>query len=181
MTAERTGGSTEPLPHASFEYNYEVEIPVIEAKYVELLKEVNRFQDPAAKDGLSRKLYSRMLHLLNRVNVAPVEGATPEQLHLRSVLREKVSGLLPLLDGAVKTRANWSSLVNLSVVMTSVPLRGEESLSDSEDEVQESPFHVGQSSTRMSAPSVSEVRSVSVHQWGLKFSGEIGGLSVSEF
>lgn len=69
ITAECTGESTEPVPRPTFEFNYEVEVPVIEANYANLLKEVNRFQDPAAKNGRSRKLYSRMLHLLNRVNV----------------------------------------------------------------------------------------------------------------
>ena len=70
------------VEYPRYEYDYDVEIPLIETKYRNMLISINQYQNPRAKVNRKR-LHSQILHIVNRVNVAPIDEATAEQLELR--------------------------------------------------------------------------------------------------
>ena len=178
LIAETRG---QPVQYPPYEYDYDVEVPLIVTKYSDLLRTINKYQDPRTK--LNRKrLYSQILHLINRINVAPIESATEENLQLRNKWMVKVSSLLPLLDSSRQVRENLSG-ANLSRVFCHTSIN-ESSDSDSDSSRSNPSIHtpVHQSTPDTNNIPVLDVsKSIPVHKWGLKFTGEERGPTVLTF
>ena len=187
---------------ASFVFAYATEFPLIKVKYMELLVTLTKFQDPGAR-YICKQLNSRIHHLLRRVNVAPIENVTAEDLGIRSEWVYKASELFSALDRAVALRRQLSGRrLNSSLLAETANGGDGENGEDEEAEEEETDDDAPPNTSTLWQESVLRRSSVvppvvvpqfvpvpapprstvvPVHKWGLKFNGESRDMTVTAF
>lgn len=164
--------------YPEYQFGADVEIPEIEELYKALLKSVTEFTG-AATDSLYGRLQSRVLHLIGRVDRIPLKegnGITQDTLKKRGSLMAKASALLGTLDDNCKreARRNISGVLNGTVASSS----SDDGEGATEDSSASAPASPALNSTRIRHARASRQP---VYKWGLRFSGDPKGLSVSNF
>lgn len=164
------------------EYTFEKkEFEEIEAKYQELKKCLEDFSGDKESSDFKR-LQSRLLHLIGRVNAAPVQG-DEDIVKNRGAYLAKTTALMGILDksGRLSKKDSRVKPVQSPAPGSSVsrPDEGSEDSEDSLSEVEDDkamPFN----STLAPVP-CSHNRQVKLRDWNVKFSGTSKGLSVTNF
>lgn len=176
LKLERSGTM---VHYPEYDFKVDTEIPEIEDLYAALLKAVGDIAGDEKQSSFQR-LQSRILHLIGRVDRIPLKESdtiTKDTLKKRGTLMAKASALLDLLDENFKRGAKQ----NLSHVLTGAgtsAVSDDGASSDSTSSSDPAAAGPGLNSTQIRPARVSKQP---VFKWGLKFSGDTKGLSVSNF